>query len=167
MTQRAACFGPIVGLLALVLGGCETKTIQNLGAIDVGAQLSLEGLRVEIFLLTETGERLYWESGILGPTGERPLSPSEFDTKVELWSLRNGQRHVRVYAGRLGGLRWSVSGAYGYRSLVGLVPRYAIQDDPETDSLIGEMDVTLKTPKQGDFHQSAYDVPLYPAGYLR
>ena len=151
----------VLGLVGLV--GCEGKVIQNLGAIDARVQLRLDGLHTEILLLTEDGDRLYWDTGILSPTSAGILPIEELDTHVELWSMRNGQRHRKVYSGRLQGLRWNLAYEGSYRSLLGRIPAYAIDRDPEAEGPTGEMELTLITPKQGEFSITLYDVPIYPA----
>ena len=147
----------------VVTWGCETKTIQNLADIEAEAHLRLTSLEVRLYLLTDTGERLRWESSLVGPVGD-VLPIEDLDTYVEVWSLRDGQRNKRVYAGRLRGLTWSIGQATSHRSLVGDVPLYAYAVDPEADSALGEIDVTLTTPNQGDFSNTIFNVQIFSAG---
>ncbi|GIX06815.1 MAG: hypothetical protein KatS3mg115_1218 [Candidatus Poribacteria bacterium] len=144
--------------------GCEGKVIENLGAIDARAELRADGVWVEIFLLTEDGERLYWTSDLLSPHGAGVLAPEDLDTHVEIWSLRNGERNRKVYSGRLQGLHWNTIYVNAYRSLIGRVPSYAIERDPEADAPVGEMEIALITPRQGTFRVTLSNVPIYPPG---
>jgi hypothetical protein len=156
-----------VVVLAFALTACESKVIQNLDAIDATADLRSDGIHIEIFLLAEDGGRLYWEGSLLSRSGERIMPVSELDTRVEVWSLKNGQRHQRVFYGRLRGLHWNSIIPNAYRSLLGVIPYDAIQGDPEADSVFGELDITLITPKQGNLSTTLVNVQIFPAGYVR
>lgn len=156
-----------IAILIVALSGCESKVIQNLDAIDATADLHSDGIHVEIFLLADDGERLYWEGSILTPSRLDVLPASELDTRVEVWSLKNGQRHKRVFFGRLRALHWNALIPNSYRSLLGIVPYDAIEADPEADSVFGEMDITLITPKQGNLSTTLVNIQIFPAGYVQ
>lgn len=151
----------------MAVAGCDSKVIQNLDAIDATADLRSDGIHVEIFLLAHDGERLYWEGSILSPTRPDVLPVSELDTRVEVWSLKNGQRHKRVFLGRLRALHWNAMIPNSYRSLLGVIPYDAIAPDHEADSLFGEMDITLITPKQGNLSTTLVNVQIFPGGYVQ
>lgn len=159
---------PIVWLVGAVplLSACDSYVIQNLGAIDADAALRLDRLDVQIFLLTENGDRLQWDPSITGPLSD-VLPIDKLDTRIDIWSLKDGQRHLQVYSGRLRGLRWAAGYVTAYRSLTGDVPLYAYGIDTDADTPIGEIDVTLETPKQGDFTTTVFNVQIYSASYFR
>ena len=99
------------------------------------------------------------------------LDPLELDTHVKVYSTLNGQRHNEVYSGRLKRLNWDTQGdarhgGLTFRSLFGLVSAVLIKTDFTADSPLGELDVTLFTPKQGEFHTTIYDAQIYPAAFF-
>ena len=158
-------------LLAAVVLGCGGKTIANLGGIRGTTDFRADGIIVNMALLTDTGERLSWDSSIISPVGSGVLDPLELDTHVKVYSTLNGQRHNEVYSGRLKRLNWDTQGnaRYGgltYRSLFGLVSSLLLKADPTTDSPLGELEVTLITPNQGEFHTTIYDAQIYPAAFF-
>jgi hypothetical protein len=154
-------------VLALAMTGCDSKVIQNLDSIDAAADLHSDGIHVEIFLLADDGDRLYWEGSILTNAGAQVLPVSELDSRVEVWSLKNGQRHRRVFMGRLRALHWNAIIPNSYRSLLGVVPYDAIGGDSEADSTLGEIDITLMTPKQGNLKTTLVNVQIFPSGYVQ
>ncbi len=156
---------PFMLACVCVLSACESRTIQNLGDIEAQANLAFDGLEVRVFLLTETGDPLYWETSIVGPVADI-LPVEELETHVSIWSLQNGQRHNEVYAGRLPSLRWLAGAPYGHRMLIGRLPSHAYQFDTEADSPFGELDFTLTTPKQGDFQATVFNVQIFSASYF-
>ncbi|MBM3213931.1 hypothetical protein FJZ36_03330 [Candidatus Poribacteria bacterium] len=164
--RLAAAALVVLAALAFASIGCDSQTIQNLGGIEAAAQLYADGIRVEVFLTTDTGNRLYWESSILSSVGMSPLPSSELDTRVSVWSLKSGQRHKEIYLGRLRDLHWNIAYVDSYRSLLGIVPYHAINADQEADSVLGEMDIALVTPKQGVFRTTIGNVQVYPTGYV-
>lgn len=148
-----------------VLSACESKTIQNLGAIEAQANLAYNGLEVRIFLLTERGDPLYWETSIVGPVSDI-LAVEELATHVSIWSLQSGQRHKEVYSGRLPSLRWLAGAPFGHRMLLGRIPLHGYELDPEADAPFGELDFTLTTPKQGDFEATVFNVQIFSAVFF-
>jgi hypothetical protein len=158
-------------LLAVVAVGCGGKTIANLGGIRGTTDFRVDGIIVNMALLTDTGDRLTWDASIISPVGGGVLDPLELDTHVKVYSTLNGQRHNEVYSGRLKRLNWDTQGnaRYGgltFRSLFGLVSIFLIKADPTADSPLGELEVTLITPKQGEFHTTIYDAQIYPASFF-
>ena len=154
----------VVGALSL-LAGCQSSVIQNLGAIEAQAAFRLNALDVQIDLLTDAGDRLLWDANITGPVSD-VLPVERLDTHLAIWSLRNGHRNTQVYSGRLRGLRWTTGFPTTYRSLKGDVPVNAYGVDTEADTPLGEIDVTLTTPKQGDFTTTVFDVQIFSAAYF-
>lgn len=156
--------------LALLLG-CAGKTISNLGGIRGGTQIRADGILVNIHLVTDAGDRLTWDTSIVTPAGGGVLDPRELDTRIKVWSTLNGQRHNEIYSGRLKSLNWDFQGdaRYGglnFRSMIGLVPHRLITLDPTADSALGELDITLITPNQGEFDTTVYDAQVYPAAFF-
>ena len=107
------------------------------------------------------GYPLVWVNTAIGPQGGGVLSPSKLDTEVALYSTKEGQEHKRVYHGRLRDLRWNPIVVDNPRLLIGDIPTPLIESDPERDSPLGVIEVTLKTPKQGNFFTRQENVQIY------
>ncbi|MEO2004030.1 MAG: hypothetical protein ABGY41_08005 [Candidatus Poribacteria bacterium] len=156
--------------LALFLG-CTGKTISNLGGIRGRTQIRADGIVVQINLMTDEGDRLVWDTSLVTPAGGGVLDPREMDTRITVWSTLNGQRHNEIYKGRLKSLNWDLQGdarfgGLNFRNMVGLVPHRLITLDPTADSALGELDITLITPRQGEFEAIVYDAQVYPAAFF-
>lgn len=149
----------LFSLFAAVWIGCEGKTIQNLGAIDARSQARVDGIYIEILLLTETGERLAWDDSL---TGGGILPIEDLDTRIEVWTYKDGHRHIAAYDGRLANMNWQAGSVNSYRALVGRVPLFAMKSDPEADGPSGDIEITLVTPKQGEFRATLFNVQIYP-----
>ncbi|MDA1190403.1 MAG: hypothetical protein O3A46_01825 [Candidatus Poribacteria bacterium] len=150
-----------------LLFGCEGKKIQNLGDIEATVELHLTGIFMEIFLMTEDGDRLYWDTDISSPVGAGILPIEDLDTKVDVWSMKNGQRHEKVYSGRLFDFHWNVARINSFRSLLGEIPASRIKRDLEADGPQGEIDLIFVTPNQGNFTTTLFNAPIYPVTYFR
>ncbi|MBT3269172.1 hypothetical protein HN371_18655 [Candidatus Poribacteria bacterium] len=158
-------------LVLVVFLGCAGKTINNLGGIRGTTDIRADGVIVNISLRTDTGERLVWDTNLVTPAGGGVLDPRELDTRIQVFSTLNGQRNEQIFAGRLKSLNWNFQGdtRFGgptFRSLIGLVPHNLLALDAAADSALGELEVTLITPRQGEFHTTVYDAQVYPAAFF-
>ncbi len=161
-----------LALLVLVaVFGCAGKTINNLGSIRGFTDIRADGILVSISLMTDTGDRLAWDTNLITPAGSGVLDPRELDTRIQVFSTLDGQRNNQIFAGRLKSLNWNFQGdtRFGgptFRSLIGLVPHNLLALDATADSALGELEVTLITPRQGKFHTTVYDAQVYPAAFF-
>ena len=159
--RRTALLAALAVAASALLSGCEGKRIAELGGISGHAEFRADGVYLRLNLLTESGAHLLWTSDNF--SGGGVLSESELDTRVQAYSLKGGQRNAQVFKGRLRSLRWNGAHLYSYRALIGVVPSSLTEFDPEADGPIGEIDVKLITPNQGEFETTVYDAQIYPA----
>ena len=146
---------------ALLSAGCGGKRISDLGGITGAADYRAAGIQVRLHLLTSAGSPMLWNPNNF--TGGGVLSETELDTRVRVYSLRNGLRGEEVFAGRLRSLQWNAAHLNSYRNLLGVVPSSLIALDEEADGPVGELDVTLITPNQGEFETTIHEAQIYPA----
>ena len=75
--------------------------------------------------------------------------------------MRQGEKGIKVYDGRLIDLRWS--GVVGSRArlLRAEIPRALIDEDPQRDSEVGFITITVQTDKQGPFSDTAERTQIY------
>ena len=152
----------LVCVLAVQLFGCSTGEIANLEQIRIENVLRERDLLIVVISLRDgNGNQLVWVNTAIGLQGGGVLSEDEFDTEVVLYSMKDGREHKEVYHGRLRDLHWNQIIADNPRVLVGEIPFHLIEIDPERDSPHGVIEVTLKTPKQGDLFDRAENVELY------
>lgn len=144
-----------------LLSGCEGKRIAELGGISGHAEFRADGVYLRLNLLTSSGAHLLWTSDNF--SGGGVLHESELDTRIQVYSLKDGQRNETVFSGRLRSLRWNAARVNSFRSLVGVIPSALTELDPEADGPTGEIDATLITPNQGEFETTVYDAQIYPA----
>ncbi|MBM3239916.1 hypothetical protein FJZ31_26830 [Candidatus Poribacteria bacterium] len=148
--------------LCLLLFSCDTGKIANLGSIRITADLLTNQIRVRIFLQDNLGNYLVWNDSFLTPQSGMSVIPEEdFTTNVKLYSMRYGDKNKTVYDGRLAGLHWNQTIAETPRILLGDIPLVLIQKDAERDTTLGIIELTLTTPKQGDFFARAENVTIY------
>ncbi len=148
-------------LLCLFLG-CDTGQIANLGSISIKADLRLNYIQVLILLQDAAGNYLVWNQSILRPEGSVSVIPEEdFKTHVIVYSMKHGEKSQKVYDGRLRGLRWNRIIAETPRVLLGDIPVVLIQKDLDRDTNLGIIELTLTTPKQGDFLAELDNVQIY------
>ena len=148
------------GCLIAILG-CETGIIDNWGGIKVETSFRFDRLEFDIFLLNENDRPLIQTGSILTPgTGPRSLSESKFTTRIEIYSMRNGERSKKVYDGRPIDLRWGALGG-NRRVLFAEIPHRLIEGDEQRDTRMGEIIVTLQTDKQGPFKHILEDTRIY------
>ena len=148
------------GCLIAILG-CETGIIDNWGGIKVETNFRFDRLEFDIFLLNENDRPLIQTGSILTPgTGPRSLSESKFTTRIEIYSMRNGERSKKVYDGRPIDLRWGALGG-NRRVLFAEIPHRLIDADEQRDTKMGVIIVTLQTDKQGPFKDTLEDTRIY------
>lgn len=150
-------------IFLLMFTGCETGEIANLGAIEVKTKHYYHSyILVEITLKSSNGYSLLWQKSILNPQiGTSVISAEEFDTDIKIYSLSDDAENKKVYDGRLADLHWNRMTANTPRVLIGNVPKILIEDDPQRDTELGNIEVTLITPKQGSFTDKVEKVQIY------
>ena len=150
-----------LGLL-LVLVGCDTGEIQNFAGIRVSSEFRLDRLELTTALLDKNGNTLIFTDSILTPQiGVSLLSESEFKTHAEIYAMRGGERSAKVYDGRLISLRWGIISGSNARVLISEIPRTLIEDDPNRDTELGVIVVTVETDKQGPFSDTLENTRIY------
>ena len=159
--QRITTFGRWL-FLSLLLFSCDTGKIANLSSIRITADLLTNKISVGIFLQDHSGNYLVWNQSFLTPQSGVSIIPEEdFDTNVKVYSMKYGDRNKTVYDGRLAGLHWNRAVSETPRLLLGDIPLILIQRDAERDTAFGVIELTLTTPKQGDFFATAENVKIY------
>jgi hypothetical protein len=160
MAQRLLCRMGYVFLAAFL--GCDTGEIQNFAGIRVSSEFRLDRLNLTITLLDEKGNSLILTESILTPQiGVSLLPESKFTTNAKIYSMRGGERSATVYDGRLIDLRWSVISGTNARVLLSEIPRALIGEDPNRDTELGVIVVTVQTDKQGPFSDSLENTRIY------
>lgn len=148
--------------LCLLLFSCDTGKIANLNSIRITADLLTNKMRVMIFLQDHVGNYLVWNQSFLSPQSGMSVIPEEdFNTNVKIYSMRYDDKNKKVYDGRLAGLHWNRAISETPRLLLGDIPIILIQKDAERDTSLGIVEITLTTPKQGDFFAKAENVKIY------
>jgi hypothetical protein len=155
-----------LGLMCLTaILGCGSGEIENFEGIQATSIYRSNALDINIFLLDENGNALIWNQSILSPSiGVTAVSETEFKTNIQLYSSRQGQRGMKVYDGRLIDLRWATqprAAGSPIRILRAYIPHPLIKEDPERDSEMGSMTVTIQTDKQGPFTDTKENVQIY------
>lgn len=148
--------------LGYLMIGCSTGEIANLEQIQIESVLRERDLIIVIFSLRDGGgHSLVWVNTSIGLQGGGVLSEDELDTEVLLYSMKEGQESKKIYHGRLRDLHWNQVYVDNPRILIGEIPADLLETDPERDSPLGIIELTLKTPKQGDFFTREEQVELY------
>ena len=146
----------------ITLWGCSSGEIDNFANIRVESDYRVERLDLRIQLLNKNRNPLYWNESILTPEiGVSVLSESKFVTNAKIYSMRQGVKHVKVYDGRLIDLQWGWISGTNVRLLFAEIPHALIQDDPERDTEMGSIKVTLETDKQGPFSYTLENTRIY------
>lgn len=150
-------------LSLMLFTGCETGKIANLGGIEVRTKYYFRRyILVEIVLKSSKGYSLLWEESILNPqVGVSIIPEEEFETDVKIYSLSDNVENKKVYDGRLADLHWNRMIANTPRILIGKAPTILIEDDPQRNTELGNIEVTLITPKQGSFTDRVEKVRIY------
>ena len=97
-----------VSICILIMFSCGSGVIQNFEGIEIQSDPRVDRIDVRIYLLDRNGTPLVWNQSILSPNvGISTISEADFTTNAKVYSIRNGEKHRKVYDGRLIGLRWS------------------------------------------------------------
>jgi len=146
----------ILGLVFCLLS-CDTGIIDNLGGISIDALFRRDRIDVKIFLQDKSGNKLLWGQRV-SATQPGFIAPIEdFDTHLIVYSDENHN----VYDGRLAYLRWNASIPDTPRRLLGYIPIRLIKEDAERETNMGIIELTLITPKQGNFSARVENVQIY------
>ncbi len=151
-----------VGICVLLLLSCGSGEIQNFEGIEIQSDPRVDRIDVRIYLLDRNGTPLIWNQSILSPNvGISTISEAEFTTNAQVYSIRNGAKHKKVYDGRLIDLRWSQELNRLDRLLSAEIPRALIEEDPERDTPLGIITVEIQTEKQGPFSDTLERTSIY------
>ncbi len=149
------------GFLIAILG-CSTGEIQNFAAIKVESDFRTNRLDFRILLLNNKGNPLILSESILTPQiGVSLLPESKFTTNAKIYSMRQGVKSAKVYDGRLIDLSWGVIGGTHKRILFAEIPHALISEDPQRDTEMGIVTVTIQTDKQGPFSDTVENTRIY------
>lgn len=152
----------ITCICALTLLACESGEIQNFEGIAILTEPRVNRINVTIYLTDQNGIPLIWNQSILSPgVGVSTISDADFTTNAKVYSMRNGQKHRKVYDGRLIDLRWAQEANNLDRLLKAQIPHRLIEEDPERDTYIGIVTIEIKTNKQGPFSDSDEEAIIY------
>ena len=131
--------------------------IDNLGGISTDAVFRPDRIDVKIFLLDRAGNKLLWGQRVSAAQPGFIAPIEDFDTHLMVYSDEN----QNVYDGRLAHLRWNASIPDTPRMLLGYIPIELIKEDAERETNMGVIELTLITPKQGNFYARAENVQIY------
>ncbi|MCG9133372.1 hypothetical protein J5I95_17005 [Candidatus Poribacteria bacterium] len=152
----------LVSICALVMLSCGSGEIQNFEGIAIHADPRVDRIDLRIYLVDRNGTPLIWNQSILSPSvGVSTISEADFTTNAKVYSMRNGEKHKKVYEGRLIDLRWSQELNRLDRLMTAEIPRAFIEEDPERDSPFGIIIVEVKTEKQGPFSDTLEKTEIY------
>ena len=152
----------LVGICILFLLSCGSGMIQNFEGIEIHSDPRVDRIDLRIYLLDRNGRPLIWNQSILSPSvGTSTISELDFTTSAQVYSIRDGEKHRKVYDGRLLDVRWSQELYRLDRLLTAEIPRALIEDDPERDTQLGIITVEIQTEKQGPFTDSLERTAIY------
>ena len=152
----------LVGICILFLLSCGSGMIQNFEGIEIHSDPRVDRIDLRIYLLDRNGRPLIWNQSILSPSvGTSTISEVDFTTSAQVYSIRDGEKHRKVYDGRLLDVRWSRELHRLDRLLTAEIPRALIEDDPERDTRLGIITVEIQTEKQGPFTDSLERTAIY------
>lgn len=152
----------ITCVCALTLLSCGTGEIQNFEGISILTEPRVNRINVTIFLTDKHGVPLIWNQSILSPSvGVSTISDADFTTNAKVYSMRNGQKHQKVYDGRLVDVRWAQEANSLDRLLKAQIPLRLIEEDAERDTYKGIITIEIKTDKQGPFSDTDEDAIIY------
>ena len=158
--------GWIASMYLVAILGCSSGEIQNFAGIKLDSDSRLVRLDIRVFLVDRNGNHLFWNSSILTPQiGVSTVSESKFTTNIKLYSMRQGTRGIKVYDGQLFDLRWSREVGSPFRLLRAEVPHALISEDPERDTEMGSMTITVQTDKQGPFTATLERTQIYSSSF--
>ena len=152
----------LIGICVLIMFSCGSGMIQNFEGIEIQSDPRVDRIDLRIYLLDRNGRPLIWNQSILSPSvGTSTISEADFTTNVKVYSIRNGEKHRKVYDGRLIDLRWSQQLNRLDRLLTAEIPRVLIDEDPERDTHLGVIVVEIQTEKQGPFLDALERTSIY------
>ena len=152
----------LIGICVLALLACGTGEIQNFEGIQILSDSRLDRIDIRIYLLDRNGIPLIWNQSILSPSvGVSTISEVDFITNAKVYSIRNGEKHRKVYDGRLIDVRWSQEPNSLDRLLSAEIPHRLIEADPDRDTRLGIITVEVKTEKQGPFTDTLEQTAIY------
>lgn len=152
----------LVSICILAMLSCGSGEIQNFEGIAIHADPRVDRIDLRIYLVDRNGTPLIWNQSILSPSvGVSTISEADFTTKATVYSMRNGEKHKKVYDGRLVDLRWSQELNRLDRLMTAEIPRAFIEEDPERDTAIGIITVEVQTEKQGPFTDTLEKAEIY------
>lgn len=149
-------------VLLITVFGCSSGEIQNFENIRIESDFRLSYLDIRIVLLDGNRKALIWSESILTPQiGVSAISESKFITDAKIYSMRQGAKSEKVYDGQLFDLRWGSLGRSNIRLLRSEIPRSLIREDPQRDTEMGIITVTVETDKQGPFSHTLENSRIY------
>lgn len=152
----------LVSICVLIMFSCGSGVIQNFEGIEIQSDPRVDRIDVRIYLLDRNGTPLVWNQSILSPNvGVSTISEADFTTNAKVYSIRNGEKHRKVYDGRLLDLRWSQELNRIDRLLTAEIPRVLIDEDPARDTYLGVIVVEIQTEKQGPFSDTLEKTEIY------
>lgn len=155
-------FSGLASVLLIAIFGCSSGEIQNFDNIRIESDFRLSYLDIRIILLDKNRRPLIWSESILTPRiGVNAISESKFITDATIYSTRQGAKSEKVYDGQLFDLRWGSLGRSNLRLLRSEIPRSLILEDPQRDTEMGIITVTVETDKQGPFSHTLENTRIY------
>ncbi len=152
----------LVCICVLALLACGTGEIQNFEGIRIMSDPRVNRIDIKVYLLDKHGIPLIWDQSILSPNvGVSTISEADFTTNVKVYSMRDGEKHRKVYDGRLIGVLWAQEPNSLDRLLSAEIPRRLIEEDPERDTHLGVITVEIKTERQGPFTDTLEKTTIY------
>ena len=152
----------LVSICVLVMLSCGSGEIQNFEGIAIHMDPRVDRIDLRIYLVDRNGIPLVWNQSILSPSvGVSTISEADFTTNAKVYSIRNGEKHRKVYDGRLYDLRWSQELNRLDRLMTAEIPRALIEEDPERDTPLGIIEVEVQTEKQGPFTDTLEKAEIY------
>lgn len=162
MFHRSITKPILVGMSLLALLSCGSGEIQNFEGIRIQSDPRVDRIDLRIYLVDRNGTPLIWNQSILSPSvGVSTISEADFTTNAKVYSIRNGQKHRKVYDGRLIDLRWSRELNRLDRLMTAEIPRALIAEDPERDTPLGIITIEIETEKQGPFSDTLERTEIY------
>lgn len=162
MFHRSITKPLLVGISVLALLSCGSGEIQNFEGIRIQSDPRVDRIDLRIYLVDRNGTPLIWNQSILSPSvGVSTISEADFTTNAKVYSIRNGQKHRKVYDGRLIDLRWSRELNRLDRLMTAEIPRALIAEDPERDTPLGIVTIEIETEKQGPFSDTLERTEIY------
>lgn len=162
MFHRSITKPILVGMSVLALLSCGSGEIQNFEGIRIQSDPRVDRIDLRIYLVDRNGTPLIWNQSILSPSvGVSTISEADFTTNAKVYSIRNGQKHRKVYDGRLIDLRWSRELNRLDRLMTAEIPRALIAEDPERDTPLGIITIEIETEKQGPFSDTLERTEIY------